>query len=63
MTYRAILFCKNGSVTGNNLAHYKFDTIDECVKLAKMWLKYDKIGDGYKIISSNGDCVCEVIKD
>lgn len=62
MFYRAILFCNDGSVTGNDLAKRKFYNLEECVKTAKVWIKYDNLGDGYHIISSEGHTVCTVTK-
>ena len=60
MTYRAILFCKSGLVTGDALARYKFNNLEECIKMGKIYLKLNKLGDGYRIISSEGVTVSEV---
>ena len=60
MTYRAILFCKSGLVTGDALARYKFNNLEECIKMTKIYLKLNKLGDGYRIISSDGVTVSEV---
>ena len=60
MTYRAILFCKSGLVTGDALARYKFNNLEECIKMAKISFKLNKLGDGYRIISSEGVTVSEV---
>lgn len=60
MTYRAILFCKSGLVTGDSLARYKFNNLEECIQIAKIYLKFNKLGDGYRIISSEGVTVSEV---
>lgn len=60
MTYRAILFCKSGLVTGDALARYKFNNLEECIQIAKRYLKLNKLGDGYRIISSEGVTVSEV---
>ena len=62
MTYRAVLFCNSGLVAGNDLANHKFLNLEECIKTAKAWLKYDKLGDGYNIINSDGHTVCKVTK-
>ena len=60
MTYRAILFCKSGLVTGDALARYKFNNLEECIQIAKRYLKLNKLADGYRIISSEGVTVSEV---
>ena len=62
MTYRAILFCKSGLVTGDALARYKFNNLEECIQKAKIYLKFNKLGDGYRIISSDGVTVSEITK-
>ena len=62
MIYRAILFCKSGLVTGDALAHYKFNNLEECIQKAKIYLKFNKLGDGYRIISSDGVTVSEITK-
>ena len=60
MTYRAILFCKSILVTGDALARCKFNNLEECIRIAKIYLKINKLGDGYRIISSEGVIVSEV---
>ena len=62
MTYRAILFCKSSLVTGDALARYKFNNLEECIQIAKIYLNLNKLGDGYRIISSDGVTVSEITK-
>lgn len=35
-------------------------TVEECIRIAKRYLKLNKLGDGYRIISSEGVTVSEV---